>query len=123
MSKRTAIGLAFAALVAVVVIRSAPWSPVAPQDMSEGLSDTEFWKVLRDFSEPGGYFRSDNFISNESTFQKVIPDLQEKLSPGGVYLGVGPDQNFTYIAALQPKLAFIVDIRRQNPRTWRRSAA
>ena len=28
--------------------------------------------------------------------------------------GVGPDQNFTYIAALRPKVAFIVDIRRQN---------
>lgn len=114
MSKRTAIGLAFAALIAVVVIRSAPWSPVAPQDMSEGFSDAEFWKVITDFSEPGGYFRSDNFISNELTFQTVIPDLREKLPSGGVYLGVGPDQNFTYIVALQPKLAFIVDIRRQN---------
>ena len=33
---------------------------------------------------------------------------------GGVYLGVAPDQNFTYIAALEPKMAFIVDIRRGN---------
>jgi hypothetical protein len=31
-----------------------------------------------------------------------------------VYLGVGPDQNFTYIVSLKPKIAFIVDIRRQN---------
>jgi hypothetical protein len=31
-----------------------------------------------------------------------------------VYLGVGPEQNFTYLVALQPKLAFIIDIRRQN---------
>src|SRR5262249_48992489 len=31
-----------------------------------------------------------------------------------VYVGVGPEQNFTYIAALQPKIAFICDIRRQN---------
>src|SRR4029079_7788958 len=30
------------------------------------------------------------------------------------YLGVGPDQNFTYIAALKPRISFIVDIRRQN---------
>src|SRR5262249_12780812 len=28
--------------------------------------------------------------------------------------GVGPEQNFTYIAALEPKIAFIIDIRRQN---------
>jgi hypothetical protein len=31
-----------------------------------------------------------------------------------VYLGVGPEQNFTYIAALRPGLAVIFDIRRQN---------
>ncbi len=32
----------------------------------------------------------------------------------GVFLGVGPEQNFTYIAALQPRMAFILDIRRGN---------
>jgi hypothetical protein len=31
-----------------------------------------------------------------------------------VYLGVGPEQNFTYISALRPRIAFIVDIRREN---------
>ena len=40
--------------------------------------------------------------------------LKQDTKPGGVYLGVGPDQNFTYILALQPKIAFIIDIRRQN---------
>jgi hypothetical protein len=44
----------------------------------------------------------------------VIPELQRALGAGGVYLGVGPDQNFTYIAALEPRIAFIVDIRRGN---------
>jgi hypothetical protein len=29
-------------------------------------------------------------------------------------MGVGPEQNFQYIASLKPKIAFIVDIRRQN---------
>jgi hypothetical protein len=33
---------------------------------------------------------------------------------GDAYLGVAPDQNFTYIVALQPSIAFIVDIRRGN---------
>jgi hypothetical protein len=32
---------------------------------------------------------------------------------GGVYLGVGPEQNLTYIAAMRPEMAFILDIRRQ----------
>jgi hypothetical protein len=40
--------------------------------------------------------------------------LKRTTKPGGVYLGVGPDQNFTYIVALQPKIVFIFDIRRQN---------
>jgi hypothetical protein len=30
-----------------------------------------------------------------------------------VYLGVGPEQNFSYIAAIRPRMAFICDIRRQ----------
>jgi hypothetical protein len=78
------------------------------------ISDHVFWTMVRDLSEPGGYFRSDNLISNESTFQQVIPALKKRTPPGGVYLGVGPDQNFTYVVALKPRMAFIVDIRRQN---------
>ena len=30
-----------------------------------------------------------------------------------MYLGVGPEQNFTYIAAIRPQMAFVIDIRRQ----------
>src|SRR5207244_11098584 len=59
-------------------------------------------------------FRSDNFGSNKSAYQHVIPDLNRVAESGGVYLGVGPEQNFTYLVALRPQLAFIVDIRRQN---------
>jgi hypothetical protein len=47
-------------------------------------------------------------------FQYVIPRLKELTKSGGVYMGVGPEQNFTYIVALEPKIAFITDIRRQN---------
>jgi hypothetical protein len=78
------------------------------------LNDREFWRLVDDFSEPNGYFRSDNLLSNENAFQHVIPTLQTSLPAEGVYLGVGPEQNFTYIAALRPKIAFIVDIRRGN---------
>ena len=77
------------------------------------LSDATFWRLVSEFSEEGGFFRFE-YMSNEQQFQYVIPRLNEKRTPGGVYLGVGPEQNFTYIAALQPKMAFIVDIRRQN---------
>jgi hypothetical protein len=78
------------------------------------LSDEAFWKIVTDFSESGGTFISDNFVSNELAIQDVLPDLTDGRKPGGVYLGVGPEQNFTYIAALQPKIAFVFDIRRQN---------
>ena len=78
------------------------------------LTDAEFWSLVTNMSEPGGYFRSDNLVSNEVTFQHVIPELQRTVGTGGVYLGVGPDQNFTYIVQLEPRLAFIVDIRRGN---------
>jgi hypothetical protein len=91
-----------------------PRDRVAADNLPKQLSDRAFWKMVVDFSEADGFFRSDNFISNETTFQEVIPELKKRVSPNGVYLGVGPDQNFTYIAALRPRMAFIVDIRRQN---------
>jgi hypothetical protein len=78
------------------------------------LSDQAFWKLITDVSEPNGTFRSDNLVSNEIRFQWVLPELTRTVRPGGVYLGVGPEQNFTYIAALRPKLAFILDVRRGN---------
>lgn len=78
------------------------------------ISDSTWWRMITTMSEPGGYFRSENFVSNEMGVQRVIARLQESALPGGVYLGVGPEQNFTYIAALEPRVAFIVDIRRQN---------
>ena len=84
------------------------------QELPAQLSDETFWNLVTDFSEDGGYFVSDNFVSNERLFQHVLSDLQQDREPGGAYLGVGPDQNFTYIVALKPKIAFIVDIRRQN---------
>ncbi len=67
-----------------------------------------------ELSEEGGYFWSNNYISNETSYLHVMDELESKSVRGGVYLGVGPNQNFTYIAAIQPELAFIVDIRRQN---------
>jgi hypothetical protein len=78
------------------------------------LGDQEFWGLISEFSEPNGYFRSENLVSNEHTFQFVIPALKKMVKPGGVYLGVAPDQNFTYIIATEPRMAFIVDIRRGN---------
>ena len=69
---------------------------------------------MTELSEADGFFRSDNLVSNELFMQRVIPDLTRIVKPGRVYLGVGPEQNFTYIAAIKPAMAFIIDVRRGN---------
>jgi hypothetical protein len=85
-----------------------------PANLPERLSDAEFWKLVTDISEPGGFFRMvDNFTSNETRIGEGVAAVRSAGLTGGVYVGVGPEQNLTYIAAIKPKMAFIVDIRRQ----------
>jgi hypothetical protein len=103
------------ALTAATVTRVAVEKPaLAAETFPRRLSDAQFWQLVSGFSEGGGTFVSDNFVSNEQGFQEVIPRLSKRSPRGGAYLGVGPDQNFTYIVALRPQIAFIIDIRRQN---------
>jgi hypothetical protein len=83
------------------------------------MSDKEFWALAEQISEPNGFFRSnsgstDNLLSNENDVSTVAGALATRVKPAGVYLGVGPEQNFTYIAAIRPKIAVITDIRRGN---------
>ena len=73
-----------------------------------------FGQLVQDLSGKPGYFDTDNLISNESSYLHVIPQLASLNIRGGAYLGVGPDQNFSYIAHIQPSIAFIIDIRRDN---------
>src|SRR5262245_34334730 len=86
----------------------------AAEALPAQLSDQEYWKLVTDFSEPDGSFRSDNLLSNEQWLQWVIPDLLKTAKTNRVYMGVGPEQNFTYMVALKPAMAFIIDIRRGN---------
>jgi len=87
--------LRFIAPLLFVVPAAAAQNPAASasQTPSAGipakLSDSAFWKLVTDFSEGNGYFQSDNFVSNETTFQWVIPALLKSTRPGGAYLGVG----------------------------------
>src|ERR1044071_2449153 len=87
---------------------------VYAQTSTGRLSDQEFWKLSSDSSEPGGTFHSENLVSNEIRFQTIVPALTRSAVPGRAYVGVGSEQNFTYIAAVRPAIAFIVDIRRGN---------
>jgi hypothetical protein len=104
-------------LLSVLSIGTSPARQAGPEPAARlpaRLSDAEFWQLIERFSEPDGYFDSDNLISNEDRFQDVVPDLAAAVRPDGVYLGVGPDQNFTYILASRAKAAFITDVRRGN---------
>lgn len=99
-------------LAALVVVR--PDVGVANAGLPERLSAEEFWALSTRMSEPGGQFRSDNLLSNELYYPEVLRDLTGRVPAGGVYLGVGPEQNFHYITALKPRLVFITDVRRGN---------
>ena len=107
------LALVLAACWAIVTVETAP-QIVATASMPAALTSAQFWKLSADLSEPAGSFRSENLVSNEHTYQYVIPDLIKQARAGGVYLGVAPDQNFTYMVAARPRMAFILDIRRGN---------
>jgi hypothetical protein len=114
-SRSRRLSLIFVALSSVVgAVLIGLRAQVITEPLPAQLSDAAYWQMIVDFSEPSGVFRSDNFVSNEKTFQEVIPELRKRATAEGVYLGVGPDQNFTYITSVSPRMAFIVDIRRQN---------
>lgn len=90
---------------------SSRWSS---GNLPNALTHEEFSALIREMSEPDGEFHSSNYISNESSYLHVVDVLRELRISGGVYVGVGPEQNFSYIGVIKPAMAFIVDIRRQN---------
>jgi hypothetical protein len=102
------------ALFTILAIFFALTPGYAADTLPERLSDDAFWKLIATLSEPEGSFQSENLLSNETDFPRIMAELKGTAASGGVYLGVGPEQNFNYIAALRPKIAFIIDIRRQN---------
>ena len=106
---RTAIGAGLALWCSL----SATAQHTAPPSRAQ----ESFASRVAALSEPGGYFNTDNLISNERSFLHVVPKLRglvQQASTGGAYVGVGPDQNFSYIAHLKPSMAIIIDIRRDN---------
>jgi hypothetical protein len=107
-----ALAILVVALAVAVTGRRADTLPAS-------LTDREFWSLIGQLSEPNGAFVSrsgspDNLLSNEMQLSTTAAALAKQVPPSGVYLGVGPEQNFTYIAAIKPRIAFITDIRRGN---------
>src|SRR5207247_8781954 len=111
--RRLILGTACLVLTITAAAQFAPLGRAAAAAPKE-LSDQQFWSLSKEFSEEDGIFRSDNLLSNETTFQYIIPKLLNTAKQGRVYLGVGPEQNFSYMTALKPSMAIIIDIRHGN---------
>src|SRR3712207_266363 len=94
--------------------RAATGAAAAVQAPAAPLAETTFARLVARLSEPGGYFDSDNLMSNEASYLHVLGRLRALGVTGGAYLGVGPYQNFSYMAQVRPRIAFIIDIRRDN---------
>ena len=103
------------AIALCVLFGCAPGAFIAPparDTLPVEISDALFRRLMTELSEPGGIFASDNFTSNEASYAPIVSALRTG-PQHGVYLGVGPEQNFSYIAATRPRMAFVIDIRRQ----------
>ncbi len=89
--------------------------------ITERLDDIQFpardrplARTVADLSEPEPGRAADNLITNEDSFARVAAEVARRVPAGGVYLGVGPDQNLTYVAHGRPRLGFVLDFRRRN---------
>lgn len=96
-----------------LLLACAPPIAVAPP-AAPSLNPAEFSGLISALSEPGGFFPSENLVSNETSYLHVMGTLDKLGTRGGAYIGVGPDQNFSWIARIRPEIAFIIDIRRDN---------
>jgi hypothetical protein len=105
-------------LLALALALLLPLAPACAQTRGDGAeavrADTSFAASVARLSEPGGFFDTDNLISNEGSYLHVMGELDARGVRGGAYIGVGPDQNFSYIARIRPAVAVLVDIRRDN---------
>jgi hypothetical protein len=105
--------LSVAVLFTLSIAAFAQQAALAQPKPPDSIPTADFSRMIREMSEEGGYFLSDNFTSNETSYLHIVDKLRQLGTTGGAYIGVGPEQNFTYIAKLRPRIAFIVDIRRQ----------
>ena len=106
-------GVLALALIHCVVLPAKGQPNTPPKwGRSGDIPASEFSRLIRELSEPAGDFATDNLTSNERLYLHALGKLKELKVSGGAYIGVGPEQNFTYIAKVRPRIAFIVDIRR-----------
>ena len=114
MRSRTRVLFALALVAAcggpsIIEVRTAPAVVAAPPVVSP---ESTYGRTFLALSEPAGYFPSENVVSNETSYLHVLDAMRRVGVKGGAYIGVGPDQNFSYIGAIRPDVAYMFDIRR-----------
>jgi hypothetical protein len=119
MGTRLALGVSRVSLTAVLLLA------ISGTGLTRGMAtraaqaarvqtDSSFAGTIARLSEAAGYFDSDNLISNETSYLHAVSKMRQIGVSGGAYIGVGPDQSFSYIAAIRPTIAYLIDIRRDN---------
>src|SRR5436189_473322 len=94
-ARKRAVKRARVLLAAGLIVASCLAAPPAiswlrgAESLPESLSDQEFWALSTNLSEPGGFFRSDNLLSNELGFPFIVADLAKNTPETRVYMGVG----------------------------------
>ncbi len=98
-----------------LVAPPAPPAGASPRSPSSGPAERSGVLAARhQFSEPGGTFHSENFVSNEGRFQFVLPDLASRTTGAPLHRRRAGTELHLYVR--RPRMAFIIDIRRGNLR-------
>lgn len=120
LSLVVALSLACGTAADARVQDTPPRTPPVPGNIAisstapDSLTAAEFAALSTRLSDGGAYFDTDNLISNEKSLLHPLTELDRLNVRGGAFIGVGPDQGFNYIARTAPRIAFMVDIRRDN---------
>ena len=100
----TLVGVATALLVVLV-----------PAPNAQGPATSTFGADVAALSEPGGYFDTDNLISNERSYLHVVPALRDaRVSRAARTSASAPIRTSRISRSVRPSIAFIVDMRRDN---------
>src|SRR5436853_413002 len=101
------IGLSAAATIAAQACHAPPRhvptpapapvaAPVRVAPVPSTSPESTFGRLHARLSEPGGFFQSENVVSNETSYLHVLDAMRRIGVRGGAYIGVGPDQNYSY---------------------------
>jgi hypothetical protein len=95
--------------VAALVLSSASTIRARQATLPAAIPDTEFWRLAEDLSEPDAPTVANYVLSSDVAIPVVARELAERVTPGGVYLGIGHEENYSYISAARPRIAFIAN--------------